>query len=149
MKSFTDFRMMLKVIMKRSVYTISFVSLPFLLLYIENRHGNMSKLTFIYVSSNVHECDVNSLFFSLHQLKLRSKVSTEQEKLLAGKGREMEEIRKSLAETQSSLRMKENEVCLRNGILSLFHIDENITILHLPFNSDVDVKLFFVLWWSL
>ena len=58
--------------------------------------------------------------FSCHQLKLRSKVSTEQEKLLAEKGREMEEIRKSLAETQSSLRMKENEVCAHYGILSLF-----------------------------
>ena len=48
--------------------------------------------------------------FTLHQLKLRSKVSTEQEKLLAEKSREMDEIRKNLAETQSTLRIKENEV---------------------------------------
>ena len=61
--------------------------------------------------------------FSCHQLKLRSKVSTEQEKLLAEKGIEMEEIRKSLAETQSSLRMKENEVCAHYETLSFFHRD--------------------------
>ena len=79
--------------------------------------------------------------FSCHQLKLRSKVSTEQEKLLAEKGRKMEEIRKSLAETQSSLRMKENEVCAHYGILSLFIV----TILYLSFSTDVAVKLCFML----
>ena len=51
-----------------------------------------------------------SLFYIL-QLKLRNQVTTEQEKLLGEKNREMEEMRKDLESTKTSLRNKNEEVC--------------------------------------
>ena len=48
--------------------------------------------------------------FSWLQLKLRNQVTTEQEKLLGEKNKEMEEIRKDLEATKTQLRNKEDEV---------------------------------------
>ena len=44
------------------------------------------------------------------QLKLRSQVTTEQEKLLGEKGRDLEEMKKELENTKTTLRQKEDEV---------------------------------------
>ena len=56
-----------------------------------------------------------SLFYIL-QLKLRNQVTTEQEKLLGEKNREMEEMRKDLESTKTSLRNKSEEVCLEHCV---------------------------------
>jgi hypothetical protein len=44
------------------------------------------------------------------QLKLRTQVTTEQEKLLVEKNKDMEDIRKELNEANQLLRNKEDEV---------------------------------------
>ena len=51
---------------------------------------------------------------SVLQLKLRSQITTEQEKLLGDKNREMEEMRKDLESTKTNLREKTGEVSYRH-----------------------------------
>ena len=46
------------------------------------------------------------------QLKIRNQVTSEQEKLLTEKNKEMEQIRKDLEEAKTALRNKEDEVKL-------------------------------------